>query len=378
MYKVMVIHAGLNLFGYSMANIQVYKSLAKHNVESLFMTNNKLGKEVENYLKNEQNIPIVSAPFGYLFSKKATFKNWLNNFSGIIKSSFIFFKAYHAYKPTHIHFGSCSVIIYVLPVLLFTKAKIIYRVGDDPLSSISTRFIFKYIIKHIVNHYVCVSKYIENILHGEGVNESKTTVIYSYPPERFSHIKNDILVKKSTFRIVYLGQLSIQKGVELLVDAAIIICQQYPNVEVLIAGDYSWDQAKIVYQKLLNKINQNGLGETIKFIGHIKNVKSFYETADINIAPSIYPEPLPNTVMEAKSALVPSIIFPVGGVQEVVQHKKSGFICSHINLESLIDSMRFYIDDISQIEIAKHYLLEELNIYSEEIYIKKWLTVLSY
>ena len=73
----------------------------------------------------------------------------------------------------------------------------------------------------------------------------------------------------------------------------------------------------------------------------------FFSGADIAICPSIYQEPSPNVVFEAKWFGLPSVVFNVGGIPELVSHQIDGFICQEISAQSLADGIEYFLKNES-------------------------------
>jgi glycosyltransferase involved in cell wall biosynthesis len=68
---------------------------------------------------------------------------------------------------------------------------------------------------------------------------------------------------------------------------------------------------------------------------------------ELLVAPSLVEEGLPLVVMEAKAAGVPSIVFPSGGLPEMIQDGVDGFICRDKSIAALSEALKAYIDDPS-------------------------------
>ena len=80
-----------------------------------------------------------------------------------------------------------------------------------------------------------------------------------------------------------------------------------------------------------------------------------YSAADLFVIPSLM-DNLPNTVIESLLCGVPVISFPVGGMLDMIKHKKNGCIASEISVEALANSINNFFDngvELSAEEIRK-------------------------
>ena len=69
-----------------------------------------------------------------------------------------------------------------------------------------------------------------------------------------------------------------------------------------------------------------------------------YASADIFIAPSIQ-DNLPNTVMEALACAVPCVAFNVGGMPDMIDHKKNGYLAYPFDTDDLASGITWILDD---------------------------------
>jgi glycosyltransferase involved in cell wall biosynthesis len=88
-----------------------------------------------------------------------------------------------------------------------------------------------------------------------------------------------------------------------------------------------------------------GLQDRICFLGFVNNTRLLFDLADIHVCPSIWDEPSPNVVFEAKEAGVASVVFSVGGIPELITHKVDGYICGNKTSESLVEALEWMLSD---------------------------------
>ena len=81
------------------------------------------------------------------------------------------------------------------------------------------------------------------------------------------------------------------------------------------------------------------------FVGFVENVPALLRGRAVLVAPTLTEEPLGLVVMEAKVAGLPSIVFPSGGLPEMIEHGVDGFICRDKSVEALTEALNLYLND---------------------------------
>jgi glycosyltransferase involved in cell wall biosynthesis len=131
------------------------------------------------------------------------------------------------------------------------------------------------------------------------------------------------------------GRLTTWKGQELFIEAINLVNKElgYQSFYAVILGS---DQGRNVYTKKLKRlVEQHRLTSQIKFIGNYKNMPLAYKISDIVVSASIEPEAFGRVVVEAQSMEKPIIASNVGGSNETIVDKKTGFLFESGNAQSL-------------------------------------------
>jgi glycosyltransferase involved in cell wall biosynthesis len=145
-----------------------------------------------------------------------------------------------------------------------------------------------------------------------------------------SEIKTD---RRLTFG--YLGRLEPAKGIEALLIAFQRLAA--PNARLLIAG-----RGDGRYE---NELRSRFDSKNIKFLGFC-SPHDFFRQVDILVTPSLLHEGLGRTIIEAYAHGVPVIGSNRGGIPEIIEDGKTGFIFDPDHLETLIIQMRKVIDGL--------------------------------
>lgn len=121
------------------------------------------------------------------------------------------------------------------------------------------------------------------------------------------------------FTFGYLGRINEEKGVGTVIDAARRLSAKNEgagNWKIIVAG------------KANNSIDpfvEQAKGLPIEFPGFM-DPKDFFEAIDVMIAPSIWAEPLPRTILESYAMGVPTIGARSGGIPDLIGHDNADWL----------------------------------------------------
>ena len=137
--------------------------------------------------------------------------------------------------------------------------------------------------------------------------------------------------------VAYCGQITRGKGVFELLDAAAALRGAHPRVRYHLVGGskYGTDTERDVDAL----IRSRGLTDIVRRHGWVENPREFLARADGHVAPSMWDEPFANVVLEAKAVGTPSVVFPSGGLPEMVRHRIDGFICAQRSSGGLAEGL---------------------------------------
>lgn len=375
--KILVLMGSPYLYGSEKANIDVFSALKEKysHVDIIFLTDISQGDLYIHPYLNNLGLKFIPVHYHYRFLKNMSLVEWGIKLLKITLGCLSLLKIYYKFKPTHFYCSKPEYFLNFFPVLYFINKPIIYRIGDAPvLHNTFYSKLWSYIVKK-ASIFVCVSGFIENLVRLSGVDENQSIVIYSRP--HINQLEKNIIFehpkKNNTFTVLYIGQIAKHKGVDLLISAAINLCSKYTNLQFLFAGRL--DSNDKFTQEILHQVKLSLFSERIKLVDYIDNVDSLYSTSNLHVCPSIYDEPLANVLIDAKKNALPSIIFSVGGLPEIIKHKVNGYICNESTVTSLEKAIEyFFLQQDLCLEMGQNALdsLSELKI---EQFSERWLNV---
>ena len=135
------------------------------------------------------------------------------------------------------------------------------------------------------------------------------------------------------------GRLTYWKGQELFIEAINLVNIQlgYEAFNVVILGS---DQGRDLYKKKLIRLSeQYRMSKQVKFIDHCKDMALAYKISNIVISSSIEPEAFGRVAVEAQSMEKLIIASDIGGSNETIIDKKTGFLFKSNDAKSLSEKI---------------------------------------
>ena len=188
--------------------------------------------------------------------------------------------------------------------------------------------VYKILLNNI-DIFIAPSKNIKkNFKKQDFINSEIINIYNGTKPLKYYEIKN-------TKKILYVGRLSEEKGVEYLLKAMPLIIKEIPTIHLDIVGDGNEKHRLEILTKELN------LEKSVAFIGFVSHseVEKYYKKANIVIVPSIWPEPFGLIGPEAMSVGRPVIGTKVGGIPEWLEDGRTGFLVEPKNSKDIANKI---------------------------------------
>lgn len=232
------------------------------------------------------------------------------------------------YDIIHVHLFPADVFAAIASLFLPSNIKWIFS-EHGAHNRRRTLKIFKILDNFTYSRYskiVCVSKQVELVLlNWIPSNKGKTKVIPNAVP--IPKFLNPCSVK--TYDILFVGRLTKQKSVEILLKAIKILKNKYSkNLKIAIVGDGE------LKENLNNLTVELGVNREVKFLGVRKDVKELMVSSKIFVLPSRW-EGFGLVIIEAMSNMLPVIATSVGGIPELIENGKDGILVPPENPKAL-------------------------------------------
>ena len=142
--------------------------------------------------------------------------------------------------------------------------------------------------------------------------------------------------------ILYVGRVEERKGVHVLLDAFEgEISRQVPNARLRIVGPHSYwhDQPAPYYVALAARCEQNPRIELRGPTYVDTELAAVYRDAVVSVVPSVFPEALGLTSLEAQASGTPVVVSDAGGLPETVSAGQSGLVFANGDAGQLADAV---------------------------------------
>ena len=110
------------------------------------------------------------------------------------------------------------------------------------------------------------------------------------------------------------------------------------------------------------------------YVTDVEKIVNAYRAADLFVLPSLS-ENLPNTIMEAMACGVPCVGFNVGGIPEMIDHRKNGYVAAYKSAEDLADGMRWILQEADYDALSRAAVAKVSASYSQQSVALKYIEV---
>ena len=133
--------------------------------------------------------------------------------------------------------------------------------------------------------------------------------------------------------VMYVGKQSLGKGTPVLAEAAALVAKRRDGVTFLLAGK--------------GDVDLNFGSADVRRLGVVPRdeLASLYAICDIVVHPAVYPEPLPQNLIDAASFGKAAVATRVGGNPEVVRDGETGVLVSPGDPRALAEALLHLLED---------------------------------
>ncbi len=194
---------------------------------------------------------------------------------------------------------------------------------------------------------------------------SRSKSIFVYPGS-FSKFKKKKYKDRIPKNIIWIGRLSEEKGLEILIDAFQGIDKRKYNLNIIGDGPLK--------KKIETKVKNYGLKNKIKLLGFKEDIFPYLKKSDLLINTSFF-EGFPNVVVEALSQSVPVICSKSnGGIYEILKNGCYGDLFDINKPQSLVLKINKFLNNPSRLRkkasMSKRHLFKFEKKRSAKIYEK--------
>lgn len=224
-------------------------------------------------------------------------------------------------------------------------------------------------------HFVGCSKWIADMARKSSILQPfDVSSIPNVVPSNFKPMDKEVCRKKinlpanKTFILfVAMNTSDKRKGFSYLSEALLKVSKDYKeptNIELLVIGNST-------------NLRNNNLPFKTHLLGMVSDLEEMnliYNASDVFVIPSIQ-DNLPNTIMEAMATGTPCVGFNVGGIPEMIDHLKNGYVSDYKSPSSLSEGLKWVLVNNSYDLLCKEALKKTQSSYGTKAVSAKYMKV---
>lgn len=255
-------------------------------------------------------------------------------------------------KPDIIHLFGAENITYSQGFLPFIKQNntILTFQGYIQQAKCSGNFFRRLTISKRVKIEDTILKEVKNITFGDIEEKCREFYMKKYG-KGVCHILNfpiklpniDASSIKKEYDIVFWGRVTVDKGVEDLINAVYLLKKKRPNISCLILGGGSEEYRS----KLDALVYEKGLESNIHFGGFQKTNEELFSNASkarVYVLPTHY-DALPGSIRESMYMKLPVVSYPVGDIPQLNKGNECVLLAKYLDIEDLASKISQLLDD---------------------------------
>jgi glycosyltransferase involved in cell wall biosynthesis len=272
----------------------------------------------------------------------------------------MFYLLFKRYDLIHAHYGFHSALI----ALIYKNAPLIITCHRGDVLEEPYRNPLYYWLQVITlkkaTHIIAVSREIKDILISQlRVEACKISVIscgvdtsFFKPLKDKQKIRKKLRLPEDKDIVLFIGSLSYRKGIDVVFECA----KRMQEILFILIGN--WE--KRTYHKLLEKIPPN-----CRIVGAISpaEIPWWLNASRVFLLPT-RSEGTPVSLLEALACGVPAVTSRVGGIPEVMENGKTGWMISIEEIDAIISKIKELLNNKNK----RNYMAN----YAREIIIKKF------
>jgi glycosyltransferase involved in cell wall biosynthesis len=208
---------------------------------------------------------------------------------------------------------------------------------------VAIRFVTMFVLRR-ADRIRCVSRVLAEKAQRAGIQRERISYVPSRCDTQHFHrsshleaagnIRRQLGIGPSTKVVLFVGAITVHKGVQHLLNAVALVATAQPDVRVLIVG------AGPLLSVAREHAQQLGVGSIVHFIGRVPDVEvpAYMAGSDVFVLPSL-DEGLPRVILEAMSMELVVVASRVGGIPEAVVDGSTGYLVPPASAELLAQAL---------------------------------------
>lgn len=329
--KIMHVEAGKNLYGGALQVFYLLRGLHEKGCENILVcpVGSVIGEQAAAYAHVEQVPMKGDVDVAFCFRLK---------------------KLLELHKPDILHVHSRRGADHfggIASVLTGTKSILTRRVDNTELSLAAK------LKARCFTEMVAISEGIRQVQISLGVSPEKIRTIHSavdtdkFQPRKIAEnrlsdrpdeLRQRFSMPQTALVIGVVAQLIERKGHRYLFDSLPALVQEFPELRVVVLGKGPEEQSLKQYVASLK------LEDTVVFAGFQADIENLIPSMDLVVHPALK-EGLGVALLQSSACGVPMVACGVGGIPEIVQHNKNGYIVPPADTNALKAAIQKLLSD---------------------------------
>jgi glycosyltransferase involved in cell wall biosynthesis len=267
------------------------------------------------------------------------------------------------------------------PALLWLRARgvcVVAYLQGAPAPGRFYRLLWRWAVNPLIDRFVCNSEFTRRELLAHGVRADKATTIPNAAPPRLEPWEPTAAGIPG--RIIFVGQIIPEKGLDLLLDAVAILRAGGVDATLDVVGDFEgWEAPAYLGHRaaMKRRAAEADLVDAVRLLGWREDIPRLMGRASLHCCPSRREqrEAFGLVVLEAKLSGLPSVVGPSGNLPELVDHRRTGWVCRGDSAQELAEGLRFFLTDTTRLLAAGTAARESAEAYSEDRFASAWAAV---
>lgn len=377
--KVLYLHAGAELYGADKILLELLTDLDKTKFKPIVLLPNDgpLVNKIKNIGVDVQIVhyPIIRRKF---FTVIGILKYSLKYLKyGIILSRFV-----KKNEVNVIHVNTTAVLEGAF-IKVFNNVPLVWHIHEIIMSPKIMFKFFSYLIQHVSNKIVTVSDATRNrLLESNYVSSDKIYTIYNgiNSENIISHnnyktkkiMKSRLNIPNDSKVIGMVGRINSWKGQSDFVGAVNQLFRENKNIHAVMVGSV-FEGEEFRFEELNNEIDKTIFPNQIHIVQFTEDIADFYSLFDVFVLPSTRPDPFPTVVLEAMANRLPIVAYNHGGITEMIEDKKSGYLVDVGQIEKLAESISDLVNNDQQRKlIGEAAYFRQMSLFNKKNFVKKF------
>ncbi len=159
-----------------------------------------------------------------------------------------------------------------------------------------------------------------------------------------------------------------RKGIDYMVEACRLFCMQNPQLSkqcgIVVFGNKSEELDALLPLPVIS----------VGYVADEARMAELYAAADLFVTPSLE-ENLPNTIMEALVCGTPCVGFSIGGIPEMIRHKKNGYVAAYKDAQDFANGMAWVMEEGREVLTPGVLRADALSRYAPSVVAEQYVAV---